>query len=486
MTHHLLFPHQLYSELPAAGHVHMVEDELYFRQYNFHQQKLLLHRASMQAYADTLREAGKTVTYWESEQVPSLQPVFEQLQQDNVQSLTYYETSDDWLEQRLQEYGKRFGITLVQLDNPNFLNSAGTIQEELQQDKNYFMTSFYIRQRKQRGILLEDDGKPLGGKWSYDTDNRKKIPKGLSIPQIPLTKTTPYHTEAQDYIATHFPNNYGSAKDIFYPVTHEAAAQWLDTFLEQRMATFGDYEDAMVADWHFLFHSVLTPMLNIGLLSPQQIINCTLEAHREFNFPLNSLEGFLRQIIGWREYMRGIYLLEGRKQRTSNYWGFSRTLPESFWNGTTGIDPIDQTIRKLLRTGYNHHIERLMVLGNFMLLCEIHPDAVYEWFMSLYIDAYDWVMVPNVYGMSQYADGGLITTKPYVSGSNYIRKMSDYPTGVWCEVWDALFWRFIHVHHDTFAANPRMQRMTWMLDKMDASKRNGHLARAERFLQKLA
>lgn len=485
MTHHILFPHQLYGELPAAGHIHLVEDELYFRQYNFHQQKLLLHRASMEAYADTLREAGKTVTYWESEQVPSLQPVFEKLQQNKVQSITYYETSDYYLEKRLQGYSGQYGITLEQMDNPNFLNPASTIQKELQQDKNYFMTSFYIRQRKQRGILLEGDDKPLGGKWSYDPENRKKIPKGLSIPHIPLANTTPYHKEAQDYIAAHFPNNYGSAEDIFYPVTHQAAAQWLDTFLEQRMATFGDYEDAIVADRHFLFHSVLTPMLNIGLLSPQQIIDRTLEAHREHNFPLNSLEGFLRQIIGWREYMRGIYLLEGRKQRTTNGWGFTRQIPESFWNGTTGIDPVDQTIHKLLRTGYNHHIERLMVMGNFMLLCELHPDAVYEWFMSLYIDAYDWVMVPNVYGMSQYADKGLITTKPYVSSSNYIRKMSDYKKGDWCATWDGLFWRFIHVHRDVFESNNRMQRMVWMLDKMDRERLHRHLEQAEHFLGKL-
>jgi deoxyribodipyrimidine photolyase-related protein len=198
--------------------------------------------------------------------------------------------------------------------------------------------------------------------------------------------------------------------------------------------------------------------------------------------PLNSLEGFIRQIVGWREFIRAVYALKGREERTRNYWGFTRKIPPSFWNGTTGIAPFDSTVNKVLETGYCHHIERLMVLGNFMLLCEFDPDEVYRWFMELFIDAYDWVMVPNVYGMSQFADGGLMATKPYISGSNYLMKMSDYEKGEWQAIWDGLFWRFMHVHRDFFLQNPRLGMLVGTFDKMSTEKQELHLNHAEGFL----
>ena len=181
-----------------------------------------------------------------------------------------------------------------------------------------------------------------------------------------------------------------------------------------------------------------------------------------------------------------MYEARGSQQRTTNYWGFTRKIPHSFWDGTTGIEPIDSTIRKVLSTGYCHHIERLMVLGNFMLLCEFDPDEVYRWFMEMFIDAYDWVMVPNVYGMSQFADGGLMTTKPYISGSNYVMKMSDYRKGEWQAVWDGLFWRFMHVHRDYFTANPRLGMLVRSFDKMPSEKRRRHCDIADEYLSSLS
>jgi deoxyribodipyrimidine photolyase-related protein len=180
-----------------------------------------------------------------------------------------------------------------------------------------------------------------------------------------------------------------------------------------------------------------------------------------------------------------VYELKGTVERTKNYWGFKRKIPASFWNGTTGFEPIDSTIKKVLETGYCHHIERLMVLGNFMLLCEFDPDEVYRWFMELFIDAYDWVMVPNVYGMSQFADGGLMSTKPYISSSNYLMKMSDYKKGEWQVTWDGLFWRFMHVHRDFFLQNPRLGMLVHSFDKMSTVKQEQHLKAAEKFLQSL-
>jgi deoxyribodipyrimidine photolyase-related protein len=183
--------------------------------------------------------------------------------------------------------------------------------------------------------------------------------------------------------------------------------------------------------------------------------------------------------------MRGVYISKGSYERTKNFWGFKRKIPKSFYDGTTGIPPIDDTIKKVLKTGYCHHIERLMVLGNFMLLCEFDPDEVYQWFMELFIDAYDWVMVPNIYGMSQFADGGLMATKPYISGSNYLMKMSDYKKGEWQEVWDGLFWRFMHVHSDFFLSNPRLSMLVKMFDKMPEEKQKQHLVNANSFIDKL-
>jgi deoxyribodipyrimidine photolyase-related protein len=226
-------------------------------------------------------------------------------------------------------------------------------------------------------------------------------------------------------------------------------------------------------------------MLNVGLLTPQYIIDEALLYASNHEIPLNSLEGFMRQIVGWREFIRAVYELKGNEERTKNYWGFTRKIPDSFWNGTTGIEPIDSTIKKVLETGYCHHIERLMVLGNFMLLCEFDPDEVYRWFMELFIDAYDWVMVPNVYGMSQFADGGLMATKPYISGSNYVMKMSDYKKGAWQTIWDGLFWRFMHTHRTFFLQNPRLGMLVRTFDKMSDEKKNLHLKNAEEYLFKL-
>jgi deoxyribodipyrimidine photolyase-related protein len=211
----------------------------------------------------------------------------------------------------------------------------------------------------------------------------------------------------------------------------------------------------------------------------------TLAFANKNDVPLNSLEGFLRQIIGWREFIRATYQDVGVEMRTSNHWQHHRKIPVSFYDGTTGIQPIDDTINRVLTTGYCHHIERLMVLGGFMFLCEFHPDEIYRWFMEMFVDSYDWVMVPNVYAMSQHADGGMITTKPYFSGSAYIRKMSHYPKAEWCDTWDALYWRWIWNHAEELARNPRWAMMCSAARKMNAEKLDRHRELAEAFLARL-
>ncbi len=231
------------------------------------------------------------------------------------------------------------------------------------------------------------------------------------------------------------------------------------------MAFFGDYQDAILANENFLFHSILSPLLNIGLITPEEVVKKAIKTSEKKEIPINSLEGFIRQIIGWREFIRGVYIVKGQKQRNSNFWKSKRKLNQSFYNGRTNITPIDTVIKRITKYAYAHHIERLMILGNFMQLSEIDPNDVFRWFMEMFIDAYDWVMVPNVYGMSQYADGGLMSSKPYISSSNYIKKMSNFKHDYWCEIWDALFWSFIYKHQKVLKKNPRMSLMVNQLKK---------------------
>jgi deoxyribodipyrimidine photolyase-related protein len=502
----LIFPHQLFKQHPAINKQHdifLIEEWLYFSQYAFHQQKIILHRASMKFYENHLSNEGYSINYIAAtEKIHDVKKLIPYLAKQGYTQINYVDVVDNWLQKRIATSCKKNGIETTVFATPNFLNTLKEVAPFFDKKKTYFQTDFYIHQRKQKNILVDAMQQPVGGKWTFDADNRQKFPKGEVVPTYPFPKENEWVHEAKKYVADNFASNYGSSKapfvkDGFYPTTFKEAEQWLTTFLQQRFAKFGVYEDALVAKENILYHSVLTPMLNIGLLTPQQIIDAVLPAAASNNIPLNSVEGFIRQIIGWREFIRIVYERDGSHQRTKNYWGFTRKIPESFYTGTTGIKPIDNTIKKLLTTGYNHHIERLMVMGNFMLLCEFDPNEVYKWFMEMYIDSYDWVMVPNVYGMTQFADGGLMTTKPYISGSNYILKMSDYKktslsfgegVGVrlsWCEIWDGLFWRFMHVHRDFFLKNPRLGMLVHTFDKMSADKRNHHLQIAENYLAQL-
>ncbi|MGK0379704.1 MAG: deoxyribodipyrimidine photolyase-related protein, partial [Patiriisocius sp.] len=294
------------------------------------------------------------------------------------------------------------------------------------------------------------------------------------------------YEEAKKYVKANFSHHFGSLTEHpLYPIDFKATKSWLTQFFEQRFMEFGVYEDAIVAENSILNHSVLTPMLNVGLITPKEIIVACLLYAEENDVPINSTEGFVRQIIGWREFIRGIYESRGSDERTTNFWKFKKKIPASFYDGTTGIPPIDLTIKKVLKTGYCNHIERLMVLGNFMMLCEFDPDEVYRWFMELFIDSYDWVMVTNVYGMSQFADGGLMATKPYISGSNYLMKMSNYKKGEWQAVWDGLFWRFMDTHRDFFLSNPRLGMLVRMFDKMPTEKQQKHRENGELYLASL-
>ncbi|APB32849.1 deoxyribodipyrimidine photolyase-related protein [Gloeomargarita lithophora Alchichica-D10] len=488
----VIFPDQLFQNHPGlqlGRLVFLVEEQLFFRDYyypaQFHQKKLVLHRASMQAYAHELKNRGYDLVYISYQLDPRMDYLFQTLQSQQIQVIYICELVDNILTKRLNKWCAYYQIKIIELTTPKFLTPWPWFQEQFKPEPPHSLTKFYIAQRKRLNILVDGD-KPLGGKWSFDPENRKKLPKHITIPEISWPSPNVYVLEAQAYVAHNFPHHWGSVASFHYPITHTEAEIWLQNFLVQRFTNFGDYEDAISVQYDILFHSVLTPMLNIGLLTPEQVINQVVNYAKSYPVGLNTLEGFVRQIIGWREFMAGMYLRIGTAQRQSNFWNHTRPMPDSFYTGNTGILPLDHVIKKVLKTAYCHHIERLMILGNFMLLCEIHPQGIYQWFMEFFIDSYDWVMVPNIYGMSQYSDGGWMTTKPYISGSNYIRKMSDFPVGDWSEIWDGLYWRFIDKHQDFFSQNPRLNMMTILLKKMNPVQRQTHWQKAEHFLAGLA
>ena len=486
----IIFPHQLVEQstlVSTCDTIYLVEEWLYFKQFNFHKQKIAFHRASMKFYENYLQSKKIKVIYIDStNELANIKNLIPYLKKSGVDAIDYIDTTDYWLEQRISKACSNSSIKATKNRSLLFLNSSEEITTFFSDRKRMFQTDFYKYQRQSRNILLEQNQKPLGGKWTYDDENRLKYPKGKIPPKVDFLKPNLFYKEAISYTNKNFADNYGLlATEFIYPTTFTESKTWLQDFFATRFFEFGAYEDAIVSKENILHHSVLTPMLNVGLLTPQYIIDEALQFASNNEIPINSLEGFIRQIIGWREFIRAVYELKGKEERTKNYWGFTRKIPPSFWNGTTGIEPIDDTIKKVLETGYCHHIERLMVLGNFMLLCEFDPNEVYRWFMELFIDAYDWVMVPNVYGMSQFADGGLMATKPYISGSNYLMKMSDYKKGEWQTIWDGLFWRFMDTHRTFFLQNPRLGMLVRTFDKMQLSKQQVHLANAEKFINAL-
>jgi len=395
--------------------------------------------------------------------------------------------ADRGFERRLQRFCDGQGVRLSVLPSPAFLESVAGSRSWFEGRRRPFMKTFYERQRRRLGLLLEPDGSPSGGRWSFDTENRRKLPKGYVEPPLPAMPASPHEPAVRELITRHFPDHPGELGPLWIPFDQAGAEAWLQRFLVERLDGFGPFEDALSKEHATLHHSLLSPLLNIGLLTPAAVIAATLEhAQRRQEscqpVPIASLEGFLRQVIGWREFVRGIDRVHGERQAAANFWNHQRRLAPCWDDGSSGLPPLDAAIERVNRLGYNHHIERLMVISNLMLLCEIHPGEVHRWFMERYLDSYEWVMGPNVYGMGQMSDGGLFATKPYIGGSNYILKMGDFQKGPWCEVWDGLYWRFIDRHCAFFAANPRLSMMVKLLEKMDPVRREALEVAAEGFL----
>jgi len=455
MNYLILFPHNLFPKKQLLKFIPkdididkltiiLVEDPLFFgdkeRIKNYTKLKLVLHRASMKYYKDYLKEEvkPKSIKYIEYSKAKK----YSYLKKINDKKIYLFDPCDHLLMKRINKI-----VEPTVLDSPLFLLSIKDLEEynETKQKSNtFFHKHFYDWQLKKNpgGIKIPYITK------SYDEENRKPPTKNLNVPTSIREKindnNTEYVKEAKKYIENNFKNNYGNVEDFFFPITHKTSNKWLKDFVKVRLKNFGTYQDAILQNEPFMFHSLLSTMINVGLLTPHEVLEEVIEYYEKNKkeVKINNYEGFVRQLIGWREYERMLYVLDYDNLTSSNYFGNKKLLNKKWYTGKTGIKPIDDTINKAFKNGYLHHIERLMVMLNFMNLARIHPKQIYNWFMEFSCDAYDWVMVGNVYGMGYFSTNTM--RKPYLSTSNYIRQMTDYKNdGHWNEVWDALFYKFL-------------------------------------------
>ena len=477
------------KELKKLGceEVFMAEDYGLCTYEKHHKLKLYLYLTSMREYKDELESASIKVNYFKLEERKKDEEyssfLIKFLKKQKISSINIFEIEDKPFEKSLIQALESSKILINTHDSPMFFLSKNEFKSLAKGNKTYRMASFYKEMRKKYNILVDEEGKPFGEKWSFDDENRKKIPSGTEIPKMPKFNLSKHHLEIIELIEKNFINHPGSLEKIWFPVRRRDANKQLTEFLKHRFSNFGIYEDAMLEGKNFLFHSCLSVNMNIGLLTPKDVIRKTLKIADEESIPVNSLEGFIRQIIGWREFIRGIYTEEGDFQKSQNHWNHKKKLSPSWYEGKTGLAPLDDVIQTTIKDGYIHHIPRLMVISNIMNLCEIHPKEIYRWFMEMYIDSSEWVMVPNVFGMATYADGGLMSTKPYTCGSNYILKMSNYKKGDWCDVMDGLYWRFAERNIKFYESNPRLSMLVRNLQKMDKNRKEIIFKKAENFIK---
>jgi deoxyribodipyrimidine photolyase-related protein len=478
-----LFP---LKHLPPASDasVFMAEDVGLCTYVRHHQQKIVLFLAAMRSYADALIAAGYDVLYerLDADEARSYETKLENhLQESGASELMHFEIEDKTMEEQIISFAESQGLTRTELQSPMFLCSRDEFANFANDSRRLLMGEFYKQQRRRLDILIDDAGQPVGDQWSFDADNRKKLPKKLTPPTIDWPASAKHVDDVVELVTKEFSDHPGNAAEFCWPTTRKQALTWLDQFIDHRLEQFGPYEDAITTRSSTVFHSVLSPCMNLGLLTPAEIIEKVTA--RADHIPLQSLEGFVRQVIGWREFVRGIYRTYSDEQDRTNFWSHNRELTNAWYDGTTGIPPLDDTIQSVQKLGWAHHIPRLMVLGNLMTLCEIRPNAAHRWFMEMFVDSSEWVMGPNVYGMGLFSDGGIFATKPYICGSNYLLKMSDYGKGPWCDIVDGLYWRFIEKHRKFFSQNPRLALMPRALDRLDSGRRSRIFEAANDFLK---
>ena len=463
-----------------------------------HKQKVVLVLSAMRHFAEALRASGIMVDYVSLNDEGNTGSfdgeIRRAIERHDPERIIMTEPSEWRVVQIMKRIHKSTSVDVEIRPDTRFLCSHDMFEEWAKGRTNLLMEHFYREMRKRTGWLMDGD-EPAGGKWNYDSSNRKPLPSEVSLPNRMRFAPDQITRDVINLVEHQFGDHFGSLDSFGWPVTRKDALKALDHFVTDCLPQFGDYQDAMSESGDFLFHSLLSPSINIGLLEPEEVCQAAVDAHGAGKAPLEATEGFVRQILGWREYIRGIYWLKMPEYETSNYLSASRDLPWLYWSGETDMNCMRHTIDTTRKHAYAHHIQRLMITGNFALLAGIEPKQVEEWYLIVYADAFDWVELPNTHGMALYADGGLLSTKPYAASGSYINKMSDYCKACAFDVkkklgpkacpFNYLYWYFLIANEEKLGSNHRLRMPYATLRKMGADRREQIVENAERFLDSL-
>ena len=464
-----------------------------------HKKKIAFLFSAMRHFAEELAEAGWKIDYKRFDSAaasPNFTAAVEHaLTTHNLDQIIVTKPGEYRLAEEMSTWADTLSCSVTLCEDDRFFATTDEFATWAEGRKQLIMEYFYREMRRKTGLLMQE-GEPVGGQWNYDADNRQPPKEGLIIP--PPTKFAPddITKEVLVLVEAEFSDHFGDLQPFDFAVTADQARQVLDEFIAQRLPQFGSYQDAMLADEPFMFHAHIGFYLNCGLLSPLEAVTAAEHAYLAGSAPLNAVEGFIRQIMGWREYVRGLYWLKMPDYKTLNHLNATRSLPSFFWTADTDMRCLKTCVQDTRKFAYAHHIQRLMVLGNFALLAGLHPDEVNEWYLIVYADAYEWVELPNVSGMVLYADGGLLASKPYAAGGAYIDRMSDYCSSCRYKVkqkngpdacpFNYLYWDFLNRHRQTLKGNPRLGMIYRTLDKMGEDKQKAVREDAQRFFDSLA
>ncbi|MEY3480463.1 MAG: hypothetical protein RIQ71_1238 [Verrucomicrobiota bacterium] len=474
----------------------MVESSGAIRKLSYHQQRLVLLLSAARHSAEEKRTEGWKVDYHSFEDGSTWESALsDHVRKHKPQQILLAQPNDYDEQEAVAKLSKKFPIEI--LPTRQFLVPRAEFIAWAKGKKSLLMETHYRRVRQEFGFLMQPDGQPVGGRWNFDEENRKTfrdwVKAGRPRAVVAPVKPDKITREVIALVEKHFSRNPGKAADFWLPVDRAGALRWLDNFMATRLAGFGPWEDLMVEDEQLLFHSIISPTINLGLLTPRECIAKAIEAYEKGKAPLASVEGFVRQIAGWREFINGVYWLKMPEYAEVNGLGAERSLPQFFYTGETDLHCLGQAIAQVRATGFNHHIQRLMVLGNFLLLAGIKPQEALRWFLEMYVDAHDWVMAANVLGMVLHADGGFMATKPYAAGSGYISRMSNYchgcrykpdvKTGPDACPFNYLYWDFYARHEARFAKNPRVSMALNTLKKKTPAERKAIAESAREFLR---
>lgn len=448
-----------------------------------HKLRLAFFFSAMRHFREYLTSGGYTVQYHELGKTSSddigtnfSEVLRHDLARMEVEELVAVEPGDHRVREALEIFAKEKKVKLRWLDDTHFYLPLDAFNDWAADRKSFLLEHFYRMMRKRSGILMTPKGKPEGGGWNFDKDNRRAFGK-KGPPSLPVFGDYPADALTREVVAlinSRFPEHPGQLDAFSLPVTREAGLEELDRFIEERLHGFGEYEDALWSGEKLIYHSRLSALLNVKLLNPREVVDRVIKAYKEGRAPLNSVEGYVRQILGWREFVRGIYHFFGPDYLSKNALGAKADLPTFFWDGKTDMACVKDTMENVLENGYAHHIQRLMVLGQFSLLWGADPFKFHEWHMAMYLDAIDWASAPNTIGMSQFGDGGIVATKPYCASGNYIKKMSNHcsecryrpelASGEQACPFTTLYYSFLDRHRERFADN---RRMTFQLKNLE-------------------